>query len=104
MAKQGERDKIRKTQCLLLKLQIENIMKKIAGMILGAALLGGLVANSPARAAEPSEALKLAQERVASRVSDMDLERALSSIRRSQARLKVARRRRPRADRGAPPS
>jgi serine protease Do len=37
-------------------------MKKIAGMILGAALLGGLVANSPARAAEPSEALKLAQQ------------------------------------------
>jgi len=29
---------------------------------LGAALLGGLVANSPARAAEPSEALKLAQQ------------------------------------------
>ena len=29
---------------------------------MGAALLGGLVANSPARAAEPSEALKLAQQ------------------------------------------
>jgi len=50
------------------------------------------------------EALRLAEERVEARASDMDLERALSSIRRSQARLKVARRRRPRADRGAPPS
>ena len=50
------------------------------------------------------EALRLAEERVEARASDMDLERALSSIRRSQARLKVARRRRPRADRGASPS
>ena len=40
------------------------------------------------------EALQLAQERVASAASDMDLERALASIRRSQARMKVARRRR----------
>ena len=50
------------------------------------------------------EALKLAEERAAARTSDMALERALASIRRSQARIKVARRRRPRADRGAPPS
>ncbi|MCH7745103.1 MAG: F0F1 ATP synthase subunit epsilon [Chloroflexi bacterium] len=39
------------------------------------------------------EALKRAQERVASSVS-MDLERAVASVRRSQARVKVARRRR----------
>jgi F-type H+-transporting ATPase subunit epsilon len=50
------------------------------------------------------EALRLAEERAEAKASDMDLERALASIRRSQARLKVARRRRPRADRGAPPS
>jgi len=37
-------------------------MKKIAVTILSAALLGGMVAGSPARAAEPSEALKLAQQ------------------------------------------
>ena len=40
------------------------------------------------------EALKLAQERAASAASEMDLERALASLRRSQARMKVARRRR----------
>jgi len=45
------------------------------------------------------EAMKKAQERVTSSGSDMDLERALASVRRSQARLKVARRRRsPRAE------
>ncbi len=38
------------------------MMKKIAVTILSAGLLGGAVANSPARAAEPSEALKLAQQ------------------------------------------
>ena len=43
------------------------------------------------------EALKRAEERVVSRTSDMDLERALASIRRSQVRLKVARQRRRRA-------
>ena len=37
-------------------------MKKIAVTILSAGLLGGAVTNSPARAAEPSEALKLAQQ------------------------------------------
>ena len=46
------------------------------------------------------EALQRAQERIASAASDMDLERAMASIRMSQARLKVARRgrRRSRAD------
>ncbi len=46
------------------------------------------------------EAMKRAEERVSSAASDMDLERALASVRRSQARLKVARRRRrsPRPD------
>ena len=38
------------------------------------------------------EALKRAEERVASRASDADLELALASVRRYQARLKVARR------------
>ena len=40
------------------------------------------------------EALQRAQEELASAASDMDLERALASIRRSQARMKVGRRRR----------
>ena len=40
------------------------------------------------------EALKRAAERVASRPADQDLERAMASLRRSAARLKVARRRR----------
>ena len=48
------------------------------------------------------EALKLAEERAASAPAEMDLERALASIRRSQARLKVARRSRRRTDGGAP--
>jgi len=38
------------------------MMKKIAVTILSTSLLGGMVANSPAWAAEPSEALKLAQQ------------------------------------------
>ena len=38
------------------------MMKKIAVTILSTGLLGGMVANSPAWAAEPSEALKLAQQ------------------------------------------
>ncbi len=46
-------------------------------------------------------ALKLAEERVESRQADIDLERALASIRRSQARLKVAYRRRRRSDVGS---
>ena len=50
-------------------------------------------------------ALERAQERVESAVSDMDLERALASMRRSSARLGVARRRRrlPRPDRAGAP-
>lgn len=39
-------------------------------------------------------ALKAAQEQIASAPADMNLERALASMRRSQARIKVARRRR----------
>ena len=38
------------------------MIKKIAVTVLSAGLLGGALANSPARAAEPSEALKLAQQ------------------------------------------
>ena len=40
------------------------------------------------------EALQRAQESVSASASDSDLERAVASMRRSQARLKVARRRR----------
>ena len=40
------------------------------------------------------EALRRARERIAAAPSDADLERAMASIRRSQARMKVARRRR----------
>ncbi len=39
-------------------------------------------------------AVKAAQERIAAAPVDMDLQRALASLRRSQARVKVARRRR----------
>jgi F-type H+-transporting ATPase subunit epsilon len=49
-------------------------------------------------------ALTRAREQIDTRASDMDLERAMADIRRSQARLKVARRRRPRRDPGAPPT
>ena len=49
------------------------------------------------------EALRKAQERIASRSSDIDLEMAMTAARRSQARLKVARRRRRRRE-GPPPS
>ena len=41
-----------------------------------------------------AEAMRRAEERVAGATADMDLERAMASLRRSQARLKVARRRR----------
>ena len=44
--------------------------------------------------ARAEEAVKRAEERISSAVSALDLERALASVRRSQARLKVARRRR----------
>ena len=43
--------------------------------------------------ARAEEAVKRAEERIASAASALDLERALASVRRSQARLKVARRR-----------
>ena len=48
------------------------------------------------------EAIRRAQERLASRESDQDLEMAVASIRRAEIRLKVARRRRSRGD-GPPP-
>jgi F-type H+-transporting ATPase subunit epsilon len=44
--------------------------------------------------ARAQEAMKLAQERVTHRTADVDLERAMASIQRAQARLKVVRRRR----------
>ena len=54
--------------------------------------------------ARSEEALKQAQESIVSSASDSDLQRALASMRRSQARLRVARRRRrPREGPGAPP-
>ncbi len=64
-----------------------------------------ILANTAEHADEIDEeraeaALERAQERVATAESDMDLERALASMRRSAARLGVARRRRrrPRPD------
>ena len=48
-------------------------------------------------------ALQLAQERVEASASDQDLEQAMAAMRRSQARLLVARRRRRRDSAGAPP-
>ena len=50
------------------------------------------------------EALARAQEQLDTRSVDIDLGRAMASIRKSQARLKVARRRRPRRESGTPPS
>lgn len=44
--------------------------------------------------ARAQEAVKRAQERMTHRGADMDLERALGSMRRAEARLKVVRRRR----------
>ena len=44
--------------------------------------------------ARVQEALKRAEERIEMHSSDMDLERAVASVRRSQARLKVVQRRR----------
>ncbi len=49
------------------------------------------------------EALRLAQERIEASPADMNLERAVASVRRSQARVKVARRGRRSRDGGAPP-
>ena len=58
-----------------------------------------ILADTAERADEIDEeraeiALKRAEERIVAAPTDMDLERALASLRRSQARLKVARRRR----------
>ena len=51
------------------------------------------------------EAMRRAQERIASRPAEMQMERALASLRRAQARLDTVRRRRPRAGSGQlPPS
>ena len=51
------------------------------------------------------EAIRRAQERIASRPADMQMQRALASLRRAQARLDTVRRRRPRAGSGQlPPS
>ncbi|MCH8346861.1 MAG: F0F1 ATP synthase subunit epsilon [Chloroflexi bacterium] len=46
--------------------------------------------------ARAQEAVQRAQESLEHRTTDMDLERAMASLRRSQTRLKVVRRRRPR--------
>ena len=48
-----------------------------------------------------TEAVERAQERLASHPTDLEMERALGSMRRAQMRLDVVRRRRPRA--GRPP-
>ena len=51
------------------------------------------------------EAVRRAQERIASRPAEMQMEQALASLRRAQARLDTARRRRPRTGAGQlPPS
>lgn len=47
------------------------------------------------------EAVRRAEERIASRDTDLDLERAIGSLRRAQVRVTVARRRR---TRGNPPA
>lgn len=44
--------------------------------------------------ARVQEAMKRAEERIQNRESDQDLERAVAALRRSQARLRVAQRRR----------
>lgn len=50
------------------------------------------------------EAMRRAQERIAGRPAEMQLERALASLRRAQARLDTVRRRRNRAGSALPPS
>ena len=45
-------------------------------------------------------AVQRAQERLSNRTSDLDLERAVAAVRRAEVRVRIARRRRPRA---APP-
>ncbi len=48
-----------------------------------------------------AQAIQRAQERLANRASDMELERAVASLRRAQVRVDLVRRRRPRV--GQPP-
>ena len=50
------------------------------------------------------EAMRRAQERISSRPTEMQLEQALGSLRRAQARLDTVRRRRNRAGSPLPPS
>ncbi len=50
------------------------------------------------------EAVQHAQEQLASASADEDLEQAMASLRRSQARVAVARRRGPRRERGPGPA
>ena len=52
--------------------------------------------------ARVQEAMRRAEERIQRRESDMDLERAVAALRRSQARLKVAQRRRARPSQQQP--
>jgi len=71
-------------------------MKKIAVTILSTSLLGGMVANSPAWAAEPSEALKLAQQ-----LNQAFVEVA-ESVSRSVVVVRVAKRPQARGEGGSP--
>ena len=50
------------------------------------------------------EAMRRAQERIANRPGDMQMQRALASLRRAQVRLETARRRRARGGGQLPPS
>ena len=52
--------------------------------------------------ARAGEAVRRAQERISSRAADMDIERALRSLRRAQVRVRVTRRRRERPTTGLP--
>ena len=52
--------------------------------------------------ARVQDAMKRAEERIQNRESDMDLERAVAALRRSQARLKVSQRRRNRPSQQPP--
>ncbi|MED5382299.1 MAG: trypsin-like peptidase domain-containing protein [Verrucomicrobiota bacterium] len=72
------------------------MMKKIAVTILSTGLLGGMVANSPAWAAEPSEALKLAQQ-----LNQAFVEVA-ESVSRSVVVVRVAKRPQARGEGGSP--
>ncbi len=52
--------------------------------------------------ARAEEAVLRAQERISSRAADMDIERALRSLRRAQVRVRITRRRRQRPTTGLP--